>query len=174
MNFYILIYVLILLMLHECGHIIAAKAMELNIEKVGFSFLPVPRLYVSIIDNNIPLKKKLLYLLGGNFMTLLLFVSYLISPLKELNIYNAFAFQLIVETNPFYSDYAVAIISYIALKKIKNIYSKIKYKKDAIDTEDIIKDVKNEYLFSKIWYIHFIIWTLIIVFLFAILKFIKL
>ncbi len=158
------ILVLILLVLHEVGHIIAAKTLHLSIEKVGFSWKPVPRMFVSIIDNNIPTNKRLIYLLSGTLMTSFLFLIFYIFKKPIHCLYYAFAYQLVVETNPFYSDFVVAIISYKHRKEFRAEFFKSKYSKQPV-TEDNINLYKEKHMFSLAWYVHFLIWSALIIIL---------
>ena len=57
--------------------------------------------------------------------------------------------------NPFYSDYVVAIMSYIYRDDFK--------KGDA--NENLIEELKEKYMFSTIWYIHLILWGIMIILL---------
>lgn len=165
MDFFFPLYILTIILLHEVGHVIAAKALNLTIERIGFSIKPVPRFYVSIIDNNIPANKRLIYLLSGNLSTLLLFLVFLFSGIGSKSLYYAFSFQLVVETNPFYSDYVIAFISYIYRKDFRAFHIKRKYNAEAQASAFSIEDFKNQYMFGKQWYLHFILWSVLIIFL---------
>ena len=165
-NFYIPMFLFVIVILHEMGHLISAKLMRLTVEKVGFSVKPVPRLYVSVIDNNIPLKKRLIYLLSGSMMTLILFTFFCTFVKYPQSLYYAFAYQIIVETNPFYSDYVVALISGLSRKEIRRFFYKKKHAPH-IETKDVIQEATSNYMYSGIWYIHFILWAIIIVLLLA-------
>lgn len=164
MYYLIPIFVLILLVLHEVGHIIAAKTLHLSIEKISFSWKPVPRMFVSIIDNNIPTRRRLIYLLSGTLMTSFLFLVFYILKKPIHSLYYAFAYQLIVETNPFFSDFVVAIISYKSRKEFSAEFFKSKYSKQPV-TEDNIKLFTGKHMFSWVWYVHFLIWSALIIIL---------
>lgn len=164
MNWEIFIFVSLILIVHEFGHYTSAKLLNLEVEKVGFAIKPFPRFYVSVIDSNITLRKRLIYLLSGNFTTLLIFICLLLFGVKDKNLYYAFAFQIIVETNPFYSDYIVATIYYLSIAKFKKQYMQKKQNMKTVETkQNIIIALQKEHLFSMIWYIHFLLWALIIV-----------
>lgn len=155
---------LFVLFFHECGHYISAKWMRLTVDKVGFAFKPFPRLYVSVIDVNMSMCQRILYLLSGNGMTFLLFGFFLLSGIESKLIYYILACQLIVEANPFYSDYVVAIVSFLYKDRLRQIFLVEKYA--ALPEEkDPVKQITEEYTYSKIWYLHFGIWFFVVILL---------
>jgi hypothetical protein len=153
MFFQILLFSIILLFLHELGHVISAKILGLKIKNISFLFKPYPHFFVAVFwpNNN---KERMIYLFSGVFITLSLFaISICFNFFNLKALYIAFIIQIIIESNPFYSDYTIAIMSND--KKIK--YGKnygINY------TQHFSK-----YQFSFNWYLHFIIWTLLIILL---------
>ncbi|MBW8049879.1 MAG: hypothetical protein FVQ77_05980 [Cytophagales bacterium] len=156
----ILCFVIILTAFHELGHIIFAKILGLDIQKVGFSLRPYPHVFVSI---KWPYKKteKLIYLFSGSFITLsLFFISFVNDFFEHKFLYYAFAIQFIIETNPFYSDFTIAVVSnnIERLKNNRNINA------------DFYKNQFLKYQFSFKWYIHFVLWTLLITLLFNLKK----
>jgi hypothetical protein len=70
-----------------------------------------------------------------------------------LSLYFAFCLQIIIETNPFYSDITIAIIT------AKN---NLKYGKSY---EADYKKIFSKYQFSKFWYLNFILWMVLILLL---------
>lgn len=129
------ITILVLTVLHELGHVAAAKALNLRIFKVGALLRPFPHLFVAVGYPKV-FWKKFIYLMAGSAVTLSLllicFLSGQLVLLKWLSL--AFAYQIIMETNPFYSDFTIIT---------------------GIPTDD--------YLFTKKWYIHFFAWMCIII-----------
>lgn len=155
----ILSFQIILLILHELGHIVTAKILRLQIFNIGFLFKPYPHFYVAI---KWPKRKlqKYLYLFSGTFITLcLFFISLYFNFFDNKYLYWTFMIQFIIELNPFYSDFTIAIVYGKESSK-----SQIKSYADNYDTQF------KKYQFSFNWYIHFIIWTLII---FTFIKFNK-
>ena len=143
--------------MHETGHYIAAKIMRLPIENVGFKLKPFPSFYVSIVDINIPIKKKVIFLLGGNFMTVLLFIVTLLLNLDWKIIYMAFAIQITNELNPFFSDYQALLFSMTNKKEIRQCILE-----NPENSEKSVKDLYNEkYFLSTVWLIHFILWGIV-------------
>lgn len=149
----IIILVLLLLFIHELGHVTMAKILGLPIQRMGFQFRPYPHLYVSVEwprDN----REKYLYLFSGIFITVSLFCISIYHEFFHLTqLYWAFVIQLTIETNPFYSDFTVAIVSrYNPSNKLMSYVEnyKLQFKK---------------YKYSLKWYVHFIIWTIIILLL---------
>lgn len=139
--------------LHELGHILAAKHLGLDIKKVGFQTKPYPHFFVAASWPHTN-KEKNIYLFAGIATTLcllLLSICFNFFNLKSLLI--AFIIQIITETNPFYSDITILVVS--SSKKVK--YGKaygIDYKKEF-----------SNYQFTKNWYVHFILWTVLIILL---------
>lgn len=155
MFFYIqiIIFFFVLMFLHELGHILAAKYLGLDIKKIGFQTKPYPHFFVAASWPRTN-KEKNTYLFAGIIITFSLFLISLgfnFFNLKSLLI--AFIIQIAIETNPFYSDITISVVS--NSKKVK--YSKsygVDYKKEF-----------SNYQFTKNWYIHFILWTLLIILL---------
>ena len=99
------LFFLLFLALHELGHIIAAKLMKLEIEKVGFTWKPVPHPYVSVLNVKSD-KQRILFLIAGPIITLSIFILlFAFGQLSREVVYAAIVFQLILDTNPFYSDF---------------------------------------------------------------------
>ena len=150
--------------MHEVGHIITAKLFKLNIEKIGFAFRPFPRFYVSIIAHKMTIIQRIIFLLSGNIVTVILFTAFIALNINYQILYYFFAFQIIIETNPIYSDYVVAIISYLYRNEYRKYYTQVKHK--GSNNENINPDkFKEIYMFSSIWYVHFIVWGILIVIL---------
>ncbi len=147
------IFVFLLAIFHELGHVISAKILKLPIHKIGFQFRPYPHFYVAVQwpRNS---TQKYIYLFSGTFFTVMLFIISLANQFFGLTIlYWAFIIQLITETNPFYSDFTIALVSNAKLNKGVKSYAenyKLQFKK---------------YQFSSKWYVHFIIWTSILMLL---------
>lgn len=135
-----------LIVLHETGHVIAAKLMRLSILKVGVQFKPYPHAYVSV---KWPLNalKRFIYLFSGSAMTLLLFSIALAFNFFDFQLlYVAFALQIAIETNPFYSDFTIAILS------TQNQHNRQ-------PTPEETQEKSEAYMFSAQWYLHFLIWS---------------
>lgn len=134
MSFLIVIFVMLILMvLHELGHIVCAFIVRLKIKKAGFSSKPYFHPYVEVEANGNHFQ-YLLFMLSGISSTLLLFmISWIAGVLSCKQVYMGFALQFLLETNPYYSDFT------------------------------LLFDSSRKY--SVRWYIHFIVWFLLIVFL---------
>jgi len=146
-----IIFFLLLMFLHELGHVLAAKYLGLSIRKIGFQMKPYPHFFVAASWPKTS-RDKYIYLFSGIFITTFLFlISLSLNFFSLLGLYIAFVIQIAIETNPFYSDITIAIVS--NSKKIR--YGKTyaaDYKKQFAD-----------YQFSKYWYIHFVFWTILII-----------
>ena len=67
-----------------------------------------------------------------------------------------------MDTNPFFSDYVVAIISYSYSKWFRKQHVENKIK----NTDDMdINELKEIHMFSPIWYFHCLVWGVLIVLL---------
>lgn len=155
----ILFFQITLYILHELGHIVTAKILKLQIFNIGFLFKPFPHIYVAIKwpKNH---WHKYIYLFSGTFITLcLFFISLYFDFFDNKYLYWAFMIQFIIELNPFYSDFTIAFVS-------KKKYSEKQMKSYANNYNTQFK--KHQFSFN--WYIHFVLWTLII---FTFIKFNK-
>lgn len=142
----------ILLFLHEMSHALAAKILGLTIDGYGFKSKPYPHFYVSAERPRNEFQKYF-YLLAGLFSTLVwATVCWFIGWTSYDFITWAFILQISAETNPFYSDFTIAIIDHKIHKQIKTIPTKKDY-------DAIIK----KHQFSIQWYIHFILWATLVI-----------
>ena len=171
MNLSILITCLIsafmILLIHESGHLIAAKLLKIKIDKIGFSSKPFPQFYVSVIDHKLTLSKRIIFLLSGNAMVVTTFIIYLLSGFSNIYIFYILALQILIDTNPVYSDYVIAIASYLYRKDIrKHFFNKKTDHKDQAGS--LSEEIKEKYKFSKEWYLHMILWGGMIILLYQI------
>lgn len=145
-----LVVVQLLIILHETGHVIAAKTLGLTVQKVGFSMKPYPHFFVSVVwpQNN---RQKSIYLFAG-FATYILLFSIALS-LKFFStpfVYYAFFVQAAIELNPFYSDFTIARVTSDLGYIKKNRHRPM---------GQVYKEMHQQYLFTARWYIHFVIWV---------------
>jgi len=146
--------VLVLVTIHEMGHLIAAKALKLKITRVGFTLKPYPHAFVDV-EWPTKIQQKLIYLFAGFAIIMVLFsVAYLNNFFWKPYLYYAFVFQLLFETNPFYSDFIIAIIT-----QNKEHFFKNKYKPYQV----VFKKLYLKHQFSLKWYIHLTLWTILFV-----------
>jgi len=156
------ILLLIVVLMHEFGHFIVAKLQRLPVDKFGFSLKPLPHFYVSIIENNITMRQRILFLLGGNLMVLLLFTCFLLSGFDHRYIYYILVYQILIDTNPFYSDYVVIIVSFLYRKLFRASY----YTRSRKENQELnINEIKDRYMFSPVWYLHCILWGILAILL---------
>lgn len=147
------ILVLLLLLIHELGHLTMARILGLPIQRIGFQLKPYPHFYVSVSWPRINWQKYL-YLFSGSLITVGLFCISIYNEFFHLTqLYWAFVVQLIIETNPFYSDFTIAIVSRNKPNNTMSSYAE-NYKLQF-----------SKYKFTLKWYVHFIIWTMIILLL---------
>ncbi|MEM7548471.1 MAG: hypothetical protein AAF363_02275 [Bacteroidota bacterium] len=152
--------ILALLSLHELGHVISAKLIGVRIVKVGFSFAPLPHPYV-VVENLDFFYQRLIYLLAGIAMTVLLLIIFKLSGLIYYSfIFYAFAIEILLETNPFYSDLTLLALPIHQHRQLSEGISRGK-----ISGMGLI--YANSYIFSSIWYLHLILWSVLIYLLFA-------
>ncbi|MBQ9470865.1 MAG: site-2 protease family protein [Bacteroidales bacterium] len=147
------------LLVHEAGHYSAAKMQNMLVEGFGLRLKPFPHAYVAVVDKNISIQQRIIFLLSGNLFVIIAFIITSALRIQYPPLYYIIALQIIVDTNPFYSDYVVATISYM-------YYARIKRNRAIGTAADIdVHDLRNEYLFSPTWHIHLIAWGAIIIML---------
>jgi len=147
----------VLLILHECAHVIAAIVMRLKVVQCGLKTSPLPHLFVAIEPTLIEYKKYI-FLFAGVGLSVILFIISIYYRFWNINsIYWGFAIQLIVETNPFYSDFTIAINDKQGSNNPDNI-PETRYQRDCH--------------YSRVWYFHFLFWTILILFLVKLKNFI--
>jgi len=150
-----LLFFFLFIIIHEIGHVIAAKMMGIPIQKIGASLSPYPHFYVSVSWPHSKLKKYT-YLFAGMALTWLIFALVQINAhwgIKSL-LYGLIA-QIIIEMNPFHSDIIIAIVTN------RKAFRKSGYQ----DFKSIYKTELEAYHFSALWYLHFSLWMFIIVIL---------
>ncbi|MCC8088614.1 MAG: hypothetical protein LIO79_05040 [Rikenellaceae bacterium] len=95
--------------LHESGHILSAVMLGLKIEKIGIGFYPIPHLYVAVdkVRNKF---QEYIFLFAGFFITCcIILVLFFGKYLTYKMVYVATAIQIMIETNPVYSDFTIAL-----------------------------------------------------------------
>ena len=150
-----ILFALFLSLFHEIGHYISAIILNLKVDCVGFSFKPVPRFFVSIIDSGISLKDRIIFYLSGSISIFLLFAILLFWGFWHTYYYYIIVVQIVVDTNPFYSDYVLAISNLKYKSGIRKLFLKEKNPNIAIYLSN---KIKNEYFYSMTWYIHVLVW----------------
>jgi hypothetical protein len=156
------ILLLTIVLMHELGHYIAAKLLRLQIDKFRFVLKPLPHFYISIIDNKITTHQRTVFLLGGNIMILFLFVCFLLTGFDNRYIYYILVYQILVDTNPFFSDYVIIITMFLFRKFfIPNYADNPKNENEGLS----VNKLKELYMFSPVWYIHCFLWGALIVLL---------
>jgi len=131
---------LVLVCIHESGHVGAAKLLGLRLTHVGIQSKPIPHPYVAIRWS--PVRwKVLIFFFAGVALTALQFgVLLTTSFFHQPFVYFGFCAQLILETNPVYSDFTLAQ-QFVAGKGRTN----------------------NQY--SLQWYLHLTLWLALIILL---------
>lgn len=157
-------WLMLLLVLHEMGHLLYAMLNGFTIEGLKFDFKPFPRLYVEIIDRNITALQRTFYLLSGSWVTFILFAVFLLSGWNNPVLLDAFVLEIISETNPFMSDYQSILFRVVCRKQIRDIV----VDPQCIQKEEAIQLLfKEDFLGGKYWFIHFFIWAALVIFLLA-------
>jgi hypothetical protein len=149
----------VLIFFHELSHIVTAKSLKIKVYKVGFDFKPYPHFYVWPSLEHFDYRKKnniYYFIFSGTFSTILFFIFLLIFSFFHLKfLYYGICIQLTIETNPFFSDFTIAITSmFYGKSDFKNISKNQNY-------------LNNQYIFTKYWYIHFFLWMVLIVVFFS-------
>lgn len=152
-----ILYIIILMIVHELGHIGTAILLRIPIKKIGVTMKPYPSLYVAVYDNRIQPYKRNLFLISGNIITVICFVAYLLIGYYHPEITYAFIIQIINDLNPFHSDYQVMLFGIICKKDILNAHD---------NSDDAIKAIYNDkYYLSIYWIVHFFVWGIMSAFL---------
>lgn len=159
----VILSMLAILSFHESGHYIAARLMHCNVEKVTFRWTPIPRIFVTIIDSGLSGIQKIIYWIAGNLMTLFLFAVYNIFGISFRPVTSLFVLQIIIETNPFYSDYSNIAFYIKNRRKLRSMPAFIQDSQMELRVNQIINELKENYFLSDVWYIHFITWGILIV-----------
>ncbi|QZT35894.1 hypothetical protein K5X82_11375 [Halosquirtibacter xylanolyticus] len=148
----ILMVTAVIMLLHELGHVISAKLMGLPIIDFGIKSKPYPHLYVST-ERPSNDTQRFIYLSAGMISTLIwCVVLWSLGFLSYPFIMWAFILELALEANPFYSDITIALIAIKIRKKGLINPHESEYNR-------VIKD----HQFSIQWYIHFTLWTILVV-----------
>lgn len=154
----ILIFVLFsfaILFMHEVGHYIILKMFKIRIYKVGVSCTPLPHFYIRYYWPRSVVKNYII-IFSGSIVTLLGFLTLCLIGINHnitLLLLIAYYIQFIYETNPFHSDFLFASVVW------KNHITAFNYHK--VDFRSQIKS----YMFSNMWYIHFVLWSILTIFL---------
>lgn len=135
-------YYLLWLVLHESAHICTALIFHLKIRGIGLRIKPMPHIYVEI-DSVIPPFQKIFFTLAGVSITALLWAYFYFTNCTNQILVITLTLQLVMDTNPFYSD--VQVLN--SMLQIKNRSS-----------------IRVSYLFSNIGLVHFSTWALIVIF----------
>lgn len=146
---------LIIICLHELGHYAVLKIFKIPIYCMGISIQPVPHFYIRY-KWPASIFKHCLIILSGSITTILGFTAlHLLVDYPTMSpVFVAYYFQIICETNPFFSDYVFAYVIY-------------KNKIDDLTPRGInnYRSLIIKYMFSPAWYIHFILWGSLIILL---------
>lgn len=132
--------ILVLTTIHESGHVGTAKVLGLRITGIGLTMKPIPHPYVSINWSG-SRPRVLAFFFAGVTLTALQFSLLLGNHFfNQPIVYVAFCAQLILETNPFYSDFTLAF-------------------------RFMVYPRRTEYSYSLLWYVHLSLWAALIILL---------
>lgn len=137
--------VVVLMFLHELAHYVSARAMQLRVIGYGIKTdARVPHPYVEVGWTPDP-RKRTAYLMAGVATTVTLFVLLGLTSGFWLiqGLYLGFAVQLILETNPMFSDF-------IILRGMAGGGG---------------PSVRNDQMFTPSWYLHFLLWAGLVILL---------
>jgi hypothetical protein len=104
----ILLLLTAFLIAHESGHVICALILRLKIDKIGITLKPYPHPFVAVseIRSNF---QYFLFLFSGFLVTLILFTVFWCSGYLYIkSLYIAITVEMLLETNPFHSDFTIA------------------------------------------------------------------
>ena len=119
-------FILLFILLHELAHVITIKSLNLSIYNVGIKLKPIPHFFVEFMWSR-KQKENNLILLSGTLCTLTLFgLSFIFNFFNNKILMNSFLFQLVIETNPFYSDFVSVIVLNKKLNYEQSVTKQIK------------------------------------------------
>lgn len=122
--------------------------LGLNIIKINFKIFPIPHISISVDNEDGNIYKKTLFLISGSLMSLVIFTFCYYTNLTSIGwILLAYKIQLILELNPFFSDITI-FFNDKKNSSTKDFYNSYK---------------KNNYLYTFGWYIHLILWVIILI-----------
>ncbi len=151
--FQVAAYVVMLIALHELGHVASAKLLRIPIRKMGVTLFPVPHFFVSIKWPKAR-RDRLIYLFAGFAVyCCILFVCWCNHFFDSRALIIALGIQLIIETNPIYSDFVIAQL-------ISRVYGKFRQRNNY---KTAYREVMRNHLYSNRWYLHFFAWSLLVV-----------
>lgn len=104
----VLSLIIAFLVAHEIGHLLCALILRLKVDKIGISFRPYPHPYVAVsgVRNRV---EYFCFMFSGFFITLSLFILFLITGLLNVKLlYIAITIEILLETNPYHSDFTIA------------------------------------------------------------------
>jgi len=164
-----------MMVFHELGHIIIAKCYHLRIHRVGIAIRPIPHPFVEVSQINQKYIRNV-FLFGGILMSVLIITTaWLTGIISQEGIYYGMAFHFIFEINPFYSDLTQSFkmideeaFNHAKQKHIeKGKRSRTGTTGKPMNMQYIRDQYFDRYRFSLPWYIHFSMWTIIIIYLVA-------
>jgi len=137
--------VVVLMFLHELAHYVSARVMQLRVIGYGLktdSRVPYPYVEVGWTPDR---RKRTAYLMAGVATTITLFTLLFLTTGFWLvqGLYLGFAVQLILETNPLFSDF-------IILRQMARGSGPGR---------------SNDELFTGPWYLHFVLWAGLVILL---------
>jgi len=153
-------FLFLLLVIHETGHVLTAKILQLNIRKVGFTLVPFPHVFVRVDWPRVK-KERTFFLMSGFATILLLFALVLIAGISFKPLLIALCLQLIIETNPIYSDFVI-------IKIVDKVIAEVRKTRQPYPA--VYKRIYKKYLFTSGWYVHFFVWTIIVVSVLNVIK----
>jgi membrane-associated protease RseP (regulator of RpoE activity) len=137
---------IVLMLLHELGHIVFGWAVGYKFQALNLSPGTIfPHVVMEARDEEKWRRK--VYLIGGFSITICLFGLYYISGFSSKAILLVFIIQMAVETNPFFSDLAMLIFYREGYERANDHFENLKQK-------------IREQWFTPKWYAHLGVWLL--------------
>lgn len=150
MVFWIALCLMLLVVLHELGHVACARLLNKRVSGYGVCMRPVPHFFVTV-GGELRKGETFLYLLSG--VSVIVLLSALLLPLYAhcSAVRMAIALQLLLDTNPLYSDVALVFHKLMAGWGWQ---------------EPTLATLSTGYYYSWVWYLHLIVWLVCIVLMF--------
>lgn len=103
----VILCLVVLMLLHESAHVVAAKLLHLKVEQIGISMTPFPHFFVAISDVPDGYIQYLFMFSGIATTCIILTILWASELLLYRFLYTAIAVQFMADTNPFYSDFTL-------------------------------------------------------------------
>lgn len=141
------IYMVLTMTIHELAHVVSAKLLDKRVKKIGFSIRPFPHFFVSV-NGELRGHEKRIFLLSG--VGTIAVLAIILAPLYTYSnaLRTAILLQLVIDTNPFYSDVALVVYDWTTAKERE---------------PSSLASLAPKYHYMGAWYVHLVAWITFVV-----------